>query len=52
MFLWDFYIVRLDSSSYVYTKTDDLSDGSSVFSINGTIMITSKGITFTGVKRS
>ena len=25
-FLWDFYIVRLDSSSCIYTKTDDLSD--------------------------
>ena len=23
----DIYIVRLDSSSCVYTKTDDLSDG-------------------------
>ena len=26
-FLWDFYIVRLDSLSFVYTKMDDLSDG-------------------------
>ena len=27
VFLWDFYIVRLDSSSCIYTKTDDLSGG-------------------------
>ena len=27
MFVWDFYIARLDSSSCVYTNTDDLSDG-------------------------
>ena len=26
-FLWDFNIVVLDSSTCIYTKTDDLSDG-------------------------